>query len=124
MPELTKCLICGHFHDPEDGHCDSLAHVGLGMCPCPGEGVLHEDDDTLREALDILVEALSQVDVSGQIGDVENYDEALRSAHEALAPRTERRALDRRLMRLLVEHDAESPDVLARKIEALYRAEP
>jgi len=111
MPELTKCLICGHFHDPEDGHCDSLAHVGLGMCPCPGEGVLHEDDDTLREALDILVEALSQV-------------EALRSAHEALAPRTERRALDRRLMRLLVEHDAESPDVLARKIEALYRAEP
>jgi hypothetical protein len=120
MPDLAKCRICGHVHDPEDGHCDSLAHVGVGMCPCPGEWVLHADDDSLREALDILVEALSQVEVRGQVGDVENYDEALISAHEALALRPERRALDRRLMHLLVEYDAESPDVLAQKIEALY----
>jgi hypothetical protein len=30
---LPTCRICGHVHDPEDGH------VGLGPCPCPGEAV-------------------------------------------------------------------------------------
>jgi phage terminase large subunit GpA-like protein len=45
------------------------------------------DRNRLREALDTLVEALAAVDVSGQIGDVENYDEALIAATEAFAPR-------------------------------------
>jgi hypothetical protein len=34
---LHRCTWCGHVHDPEDGRCDSHAHVGIGRCSCPGD---------------------------------------------------------------------------------------
>lgn len=39
----------------------------------------------LREALDVLLEALERVDISGQVGDVEDLDAAIHDGCEALA---------------------------------------
>ena len=36
----AECRWCGHVHDPEDGHCDAHANVGVGRCTCPGEGLV------------------------------------------------------------------------------------
>lgn len=41
-----------------------------------------------REALDALLEALSRVDVSGDVGNVEGYDEAVIFAGEVLRGET------------------------------------
>lgn len=43
------------------------------------------DETRMREALDALCEALFHVDIQGEIGRVEDYDEALHNAREVLA---------------------------------------
>jgi hypothetical protein len=49
---LHVCSWCGHTHDPEDGHCDAHAHVGIGRCQCPGDlGVLRYDRDRVRRRI-------------------------------------------------------------------------
>jgi hypothetical protein len=49
---LHRCTWCGHTHDPEDGHCDSHAHVGVGRCPCPGDAqTLRYDRERVRRRI-------------------------------------------------------------------------
>lgn len=64
----AECRWCGHVHDPEDGHCDAHANVGLGRCECPGEG-LAVAYDKINAAL--LAAEQDCAELRGQIAEAE-----------------------------------------------------